>query len=126
MPRGGKREGTPGKAYANRTDLGTNYDNAGSAAGGGIQAPADSAPLQMPVYPDQIPSLSTPTQRPNEPISDGLMSGPGRGPEALTNFDPRQTETQALKKWLPLLEPMIDDPATPESAKILVRYIRGS
>ena len=127
MPRGGKRQGTPGKGYTNRTDLGMNYDNQGqSAAGGGVEAPRGSEPLVLPVYPDQIPDLSMPSQRPSEPITDGLASGPGRGPEALSNYDPRRTETQALKKWMPLLEPMMASPETPDSVKILLRYIRAS
>ena len=130
MPRGrgGPRQGTPGKAYANRTDMTSNYNMADgkSPAAGGIQAPAGAAPLALPVYPDQTPNLSDPTQRPMEPITAGLPSGPGPGPEALTNFDPRPNETQALKKWLPLLEPIMNSPDTPDSAKILIRYIRGS
>jgi hypothetical protein len=33
--------------------------------------------------PDQVPSLSAPTARPNEPVTAGLPSGPGAGPEAV-------------------------------------------
>lgn len=130
MPRGrgGARQGTPGKAYTNRTDMMTNYDmGAGSPAAGGVEAPRDtvSQPV-LPVYPDQIPSLTTPTMRPSEPITDGLAVGAGRGPEAMTNFDPRLDETRRLKKWLPLLEPIARQPDTPDSVRTLVRYIRGS
>ena len=128
MPRGGKRQGTPGKAYSNRTDMATNYDmKAGSPAAGGIKAPEGSnQPPVLPVYPDQIPSLSTPTARAGEPITDGLSRGAGRGPEAMTNLDPRLDETRKLKKWLPLLEPLAKQPDTPDSVRTLVRYIRGS
>lgn len=127
MPRGGKRQGTPGKAYSNRTDMATNYDmGAGAPAAGGVKAPAGSAPMQLPVYPDQIPSLTTPTQRPDEPVTDGLPVGPGRGIEALGDFDPRKVETQRLKRWLPLVEPMANDPEVPESVRSLIQYIRGS
>jgi hypothetical protein len=127
MPRGGKRQGTPGKAYSNRTDMATNYDmEAGSPAAGGMKAPAEAAPMRLPVYPDQIPSLGTPTQRPDEPITDGLPVGPGRGVEALGDFDPRKVETQRLKRWLPLVEPMANDPEVPDSVRSLIQYIRGS
>lgn len=131
MPRrrGGARQGTPGRAYSNRTDMMTNYDmEAGSPAAGGIEPPSDTVSQTpvLPVYPDQIPSLTTPTMRPGEPITDGLMQGAGRGREAMTNMDPRLTETQRLKKWLPLLEPIARDPETPDSVRTLVRYIRGS
>ena len=129
MPRsrGGQRQGTPGKAYSNRTDLGVDYNmGAGSPATGGMEAPANAEPIRLPVYPDQIPDLSMPTQRPNEPVTDGLRLGPGRGPEALQGYDPRVGETQRLKMWLPLLEPLANDPETPESVRTLVQYIRGT
>lgn len=127
MPRGGRRQGTPGKAYSNRTDLGMRYDmGAGSPAAGGMQAPAEAQPLRLPTYPDQIPGLSDPTQRPNEPITDGLPIGAGRGREALTNYDPRMGETQNLKQWLPLLEPLANDPETPDSVRTLLQFIRGA
>lgn len=127
MPRGGNRQGTPGKAYSNRTDMATNYNmQAGSPASGGIQAPPQSQPVRLPVYPEDTPNLSDPTQRPNEPITDGLSIGAGRGREALTNFDPRVGETSQLKMWLPLLEPLANDPESPDSFRILVQFIKGA
>ena len=110
--------------------MGTNYNmqSGVSPAAGGMETPSeqrDARPI-MPVYPDQIPSLSTPTQRPNEPVSDGLPIGAGRGPEALTNYDPRRSETQQLKRWLPLMEPFANHPETPDSVRMLIQYIRGS
>lgn len=126
MPRGGKRQGTPGKAYTNRTDMGQNYDmEAGSPAAGGIEPPELMGANSLPISPDDIPSLGTPTQRPNEPISDGLSIGPGRDKSALTNYDPRRKEAQALKRWLPIMEPVINDPETPDSVRSLFQYIRG-
>lgn len=127
MPRGGKRQGTPGKGYANRTDLGLQPDlSKDTAAAGGMTAPKSSAPMNLPVYPEDTPNLTDPTNRPNEPLTDGLPVGPGRGPEALTNRDPRMADTTALKKWLPLLNPLADNPDVPDSVRTLVRYIRAS
>lgn len=103
-----------------------NMQDGKSPAAGGIEAPSNSAPLTLPVYPDQIPGLSDPTTRPNEPVTDGLPMGAGRGPEAMTNYDPRLTETQALKRWLPILEPIGQSEDTPDSVRTLIRYIRGS
>lgn len=97
----------------------------GSPAGGGMEAPRDSRPLELPVYPDQIPNLSMPTQRPTEPITDGMPIGAGRGPEALTGFDPRLNETRKLKQYLPLLEPIARSPEVPDSVRALVNYIRS-
>ena len=104
----------------------SDYANEGSAAAGGMTAPAGASPMQLPTYPDQIPNLSDPTSRPDEPVTDGLPSGEGRGPEAMTGLDPRPMETQALRKWLPLLDPIMNQPDAPESVKVLIRYIRSS
>lgn len=126
MPRGGRRQGTPGRAYTNRTDMMGNYDmEAGSPAAGGIKAPAQVAP-QMGLSPDDIPSLSTPTQRPGEPVTAGLGFGPGPGREALTGFDPRVQETQRLaERWGPMMDILSNDPETPDSVRMLARYIKG-
>lgn len=94
MPRGGARQGAPGKAYSNRTDLlmqragqsGTN-----TAAAAGVRAPAlPPQPMAGPggqpmpqITPDQVAALDAPTARPNEPVTHGLATGPGGGPEAL-------------------------------------------
>lgn len=124
MPRGGKRQGTPGKAYANRTDMGQNYNPNSDAtpAAGGIRAPREQAPM-LPVYPEDTPMLLDPTARPDEPITAGLPVGPGPGPEIM---DPRVDETRNLKRFLPLIEPFLDQPGTPESVISLVKYIKGS
>lgn len=124
MPRGGRRQGMPGKAYTNRTDMMTNYDmEAGSPAAGGVEAPP--AP-QMGPSPDDLPSLTTPTQRPGEPITAGLGIGPGPGREALTGFDPRMQETERLaKRWGPMMDILSNDPETPDSVRMLARYIKG-
>lgn len=122
MPRGGKRKGTPGQGYTNRTDMMTNYDNAGqSAAAGGVEA--GPMPPIMPSYPEDTPNLLQPTQRPNEPITAGLSVGPGGGPEMR---DPRVGEIKQLRQFLPLIEPFLDDPQTPNSVRALVKYIKGS
>jgi hypothetical protein len=71
---GGRRQGTPGKGYSNRTDLLT--------ASGGMVAPA-RPPEPTWMSPDQVPKLDDPTARPNEPVTHGLDTGPGGGPEAL-------------------------------------------
>ena len=122
MPRGGKRQGTPGKAYANRTDMGTNYDmgNSQTAATGGMTAPQQP---MLDKYPEDTPMLLDPTSRPSEPVTSGLATGEGVGPEAL---DPRLNETKDLKKFLPLIEPFLNRPDIPESVIALVKYIKGA
>jgi len=124
MPRGGKREGTPGKGYSNRTDLQMDYDNENtSAASGGQKAQAQAQPAPGQMFPEDTPMLLDPTNRPDEPITSGLSTGAGRGPEVL---DPRNEETRKLKRFLPLIEPMLDNEDTPSSVRALVRYIKGA
>lgn len=122
MPRGGPRKGTPGKGYSNRTDLQIDYNNAEmSAAAGG--APQPTAERRAAMFPEDTPMLMDPTQRPSEPIASGLPVGPGRGPEGM---DPRLEETRKLKRWLPVIEPLLDQDDTPMSVRALVRYIKGA
>lgn len=120
MPRakqGGKRQGTPGKAYSNRTDLMQNYDmSSGTGGGGPIEAE------QSWTKPDDLPSLDSPTKYPDQPITSGLNVGPGN--PAQPAFD-SNAERKQLQRYLPLLEPYLTQPDTPQSVKMLFRYIRG-
>ena len=127
MPRGGKRQGTPGKGYTNRTDMMGNYDmEAGSPAAGGVEPPTTDRPQYSGPSPDDLPSIGTPTQRPGEPITAGLDFGPGPGRDALTGFDPRAEETARLaQKWGPMMDVLTSNPDTPDSVRILARYIKG-
>ena len=96
MPRGGKRQGIPGKGYANRTDLQSNYEP-GNAASGGIRPQSQDRPVPGPLIgADQIPNLSDPTMRPNEPVTAGIAAGPGPGPEALGPMPPMPADPVRL------------------------------
>ncbi len=122
MPRakkqGGSRQGTPGQGYSNRTDLMQNYDmTAASPAAGPPMAPPGTAATS----PDDLPGLSTPTAAPNEPITAGLAIGAGEGP---TEYD-MPADIKSLQRFLPLIEPVLNAPDTPQSVKMLYRYIRS-
>jgi len=116
--RGGAREGTPGTAYGNRTDLnaampvqaatGQGYGEAGAqqAAQRAIpvapqqvsvapaQAPAQAAPTTVSEQLPQLPAYPGelrflhPTDYPNEPTTSGIDMGPGVGSEALLTTRP--------------------------------------
>ena len=98
--RGGRRTGSPGTAYANRTDL-----NAAKPSGYGQKAAAEAAlraiplpaqdrspsPTRAPAPPPPVPGSSPfagASARPGEPLTAGLPmgAGPGPGPYAPT-FD---------------------------------------
>ena len=82
MPRGGKRTGTQGKAYSNRTDLAQNYGPQGNAAAGGQVAPQEQVQYADFIRPDQVANLSDPVIT-DLPITTGLPVGPGAGPEVM-------------------------------------------
>jgi hypothetical protein len=132
MPRGGKRQGTPGKGYSNRTDLTSDY-SAGSPASGGMVTGPTAAPAgpatppgpppttpQPTSYPEDSPMLSDPTNRPDEPITAGLPTGPGPGPADATAGD-----WTALKAKLPDLKAAAEWPDTPVIFKYLVSYLEN-
>jgi len=128
MPRGGRRRGTPGKAYGNRTDL-TNPPNPGQARFKGQPYGAASEQEQAqavvppqpppgppgappaagppPIPPGGLGAFNRPTDRPGEPLTSGLPMGPGAGPEALgltSRNDPVSMQLRALYQQFPIPE----------------------
>lgn len=92
MPRGGKRQGTQGKGYSNRTDLAVDYAAGGNPASGGMSAPREQQPLMGPmIAPNEVPNIFDPGDL-NEPVTTGLAVGPGAGPEALGPLPPSPTD----------------------------------
>ena len=127
MPRGGARKGTAGKAYSNRTDMMTNRapDATGTAASGGMTAPAPADPQGPPPMlpaPEDTPMLFDDSQVPDEPVTAGLPIGAGPGPDR----DTRAADTRKVQKYLPLIAMYLDRPDTPDSVRHLYRYIRGA
>jgi hypothetical protein len=99
---GGPRQGAPGKSYQNRSDMtqapravpGQTYGDAGQqiAAQQAVplpqQAPPPAAGQGSPGVPGgpsgaPLTPIGAPTQRPGEPLTTGIPTGPGAGPEAL-------------------------------------------
>ncbi len=113
MPRGGPRQGKPGQAYGNRSDLnnpkiptivpkGAGYGQrqaletsqrmlppAAGSPGPAAPVGAPAAPggpgagPEGPAGPVALPPFSRPTERPGEPVTHGLPIGAGGGPEVL-------------------------------------------
>lgn len=116
MPRGGKRSGTPGRAYSNRTDLATNY-SPGAAAGGGMEPVQQQRQFVSPVIgADEVPNLSDPTMRPGEPVTAGLDIGMGAGAEAMGPMPPAPMDPvrQAIQAMM-LVSP------NPDLVRVLAR-----
>jgi len=89
---GGRRVGTPGTQYPNRSDLSTQRVQAmpsrqyGSAAAQERAQQAVPLPQENPLPPPGDPSVAigAPTMRPDEPITAGMPFGPGPGPDPTT------------------------------------------
>lgn len=155
MPRtgkGGSRSGAPGKSYTNRTDLNTNkalptttvpnqpygvaqQQQAAQAAipmaGGPPIAAATSAPSSQPapppsIMPGDLTSLGAPSARPGEPVTAGMPTGPGPGPEALQQPDFDAQDLAALRNYLPALESLANLPNASVQTRNFVRRIRGA
>lgn len=127
--RGGKRQGKSGTAYAQRSDL-TQAPSAAPGQTYGVQAqqlraqqqvplpkqappstpaPGGSAPAGTPppagaappIGPGGLGPLNAPSDRPNEPITAGMPTGPGPGPEALGGIAaPQDDPTLAILKGI--------------------------
>ena len=142
MPRGGRRAGTPGMAYGNRTDLNQQRQTPIMRVGGqpyGAQAeqvraqkavPAGPSPAVSPttpgfaappVTPTQVVPISAPTMRPNEPVTAGTDLGPGVGapPPTLDN-------AETIRQWMPALERLASMPEASAQTRNFVRFLRAS
>lgn len=90
--RGGSRQGQPGGAYANRTDLSLDrapaqptQAKAGQTYGERGRQEASMRALPLPDLSAQVaalPGLTDPSTRPGEPLTAGLPFGEGPGPVA--------------------------------------------
>ena len=154
MPRGGKRTGSPGKTYSNRSDLNTNRSNVvPMMAAKGQQYGANKAQMDaqraLPIAPPPAPAtappggtagpgappapgpapmpitpLGAPTQRPGEPVTAGAPVGPGPGVEALGL--PDENGVEALAMYLPMLEFIASQPGASSQTRNFVRRLRGA
>lgn len=145
---GGARQGTPGTAYANRSDLaaqpvatakGQEYGKATAQAEAQRAVPlaqmpppptaqASAAPPPGSFagpYPGEVTGLDAPTERPREPLTHGLSIGPGGGPEVL-GPEPADPDLESMRQYLPALELMASQPNSSPTARAFVRRLRGS
>lgn len=144
--RGGAREGVPGKAHVQRTDLtaqkitvagGQEYgkrkeqedaQRALPMAGAPAPPPAPAAPpAAMGPPPGAAGDFTRPTERPGEPLTTGIPMGPGPGPEALAMSKfAANPDLEALAPYLPVLELMASQPNASPASRNLVRRLRGA
>ena len=99
---GGRRQGTPGQQYPNRSDLraqkptaapNQEYGKAGAQLAAQQVVPMAAGPVAPPpgaaptpgggafASPEDTPNLLDPSGRPDEPLEAGMPFGPGAGPD---------------------------------------------
>lgn len=71
--------------------------------------------------------LGAPTQRPDEPLTEGNPLGPGAGMEVLATPQPQSTRDKAmLQKYLPQLRAIASEGDAPAGFKAFVQYLNGA
>lgn len=95
-----------------------------AATGGSAGMPLQAAQMQAQNAAQKLVPLDAPTERPTEPITAGMPFGPGPGTEALPNY--RQAEADIIAKYMPTLIRYADEPDTPQSFRLFVRYLQGN
>lgn len=85
--------------YPNRSDLrGQPIQSVTPhARPGTLPASARAAASQPALGPGDVPSLDDPTMMPDQPLTAGLVSGPGAGPEALNVIADEDPELGILR-----------------------------
>ena len=76
----------------------------------------------------QATPLTTPSQRPDEPVTTGSPIGPGAGPEALTLPSQQDTDEDRarLVSYLPALEAAAQSPNSTQAFRNYVRVLRAN
>lgn len=78
-----------------------------------------------------LPAFDRPTEFPDRPVTEGLSTGPGAGPEILrlaaepAPGDGARDELASASRYLPVLEQLASMPGASVSTRNLIRRIRG-
>jgi len=87
-----------------------------------IQAGADMYQQSAP-RPPMPTSLMQPTQRPEDPITSGIVDGPGPGPRQ--PVDPFDEDMSIVASYLPSLRRAAAHPSATSTFKSVVRYLEN-
>lgn len=128
--RGGRRQGTPGQTYSNRTDLNTDpVKTTPTYATNNSQRQQATNPQPANIQPPGSQPFARPSERPSEPLTAGLSTGDGPDSSILnlpSTADPDALDLQALTPYLPALEKMAGLPTASNAFVIWVKRIRGA
>lgn len=145
---GGKRPGTPGKLYPNRTDMskpmaptavkGQAYGQAKEQMDAQAAVPMAGAPEGLPPAPvapgsvglpapGTMPGMFDPSTDPTEDVMSGAASGPGPGPGAfgLGQKAAADKDMGWAAKYLPAMEVAANGPKGTDAARQIVRLLKA-
>jgi hypothetical protein len=103
----------PDAAYGEQQDFQQIQQGAPMAADPGIP------PMQAPT------GLFAPSERPDEPVTSGIASGPGDGPEPVSFDQLNQQDTSMVRKYLPALRRASSMQGAPDTFKAFVHYLES-
>jgi len=89
---------------------------------------APAAPVMPAIPRSEVPDIFAPSQKPSEPITSGIASGPGIGPEGLGAVSPNlpsPEDTQKARAMYALLMRASQSPNASQATRELARKIRG-
>ena len=109
MARGGRRQGQPGKSYANRRDL--NVDRADQPGSSTSPPPQVQQPRPR-VLPDDIPNLNAPSVEPDVTIQAGVRAA-----------DPMMFAAPRSQDSVMLLAALQADPDNPDLNRLRDRML---
>lgn len=123
---------TQGAAYMSGLPYGEGADfydlqtSAPMAAANAATRPSTARGTAAPAAGALVP-LGAPTQRPDEPLTEGNPLGPGAGSDVLMTPKPADARDKAmLQKYLPQLRAIASDGDAPAGFKAFVQFLNGA
>ena len=116
-----------GFAYGQNKALADQQSGAAMAKAPSLTGTSPS-PISMADMLPQVTPINAPTERPDEPVTAGVASGPGPGPEALMlpGAGDSSEDNQRLLSYLPALEVAASNPNSSQAFRNYVRVLRAS
>ena len=110
----------PAASYGDRKDM--NEIQSGATMAGSEGVPSGPPVGQAPPRPMPL-ALDAPTQRPEEPITAGVASGPGPGPAPQSPQGIQ--DARNLLQFLPMMEERANQADASQSLRTIVQYLKG-
>jgi hypothetical protein len=120
-----KRTDLPSQYYGEGVDTASVKSGASLATTRGVADNVGGRPMGAPAV-GPVTELFAPTERPNEPITAGIDSGPGAGSDSLMMNQIQQDDKDIVAKYLPSLSAMASMQDTPKSFRAFVSFLQGS